>query len=146
MLRFWPARRQARLWETQNRSCRTITALRGRSGLRSFPLQAPTASPGLRLEHRLVELGVSEQALEAVVLLLQLLEAFGLCGFHAAVELLPAVIGGSRYLQGSAHIGDALALVEELLSGPQLADDLLGSVTIAVQRASPSQVWRAPKY
>ena len=112
----------------------------------SYGFAAPTASPRLRLEHRLVELGVSEQALEAVVLLLQLLEAFGLCGLHAAVKLLPAVVGGSRYIQGSAHIGDALALVEELFSGPQLADNLLGSVTIAVQRASPSQVWRAPKY
>ena len=59
----------------------------------------------LRLEHRLVELGISEQALEAVVLLFQLFEAFGLCGLHAAVELLPAVIVGadtSRTRQASA--------------------------------------------
>jgi chitinase len=54
------------------------------------------------LEHHLVELGVSEQALEAIVLLLMLIETFGLGGLHADVELLSAVVRGSRYLQGSA--------------------------------------------
>ena len=34
--------------------------------------QAPTASPGLRLEHRLIEFGVSKEALKAGVLQLKL--------------------------------------------------------------------------
>jgi hypothetical protein len=69
------------------------------------------------------------------------LEALGLGGIHAAVELPPAVVRGSRHLQGPADVGDALALVEELLSGAQLADDLLGGVTLAFHGASPGQVW-----
>ncbi len=61
--------------------------------LRSFPRLTPMASPGLRLEHCVVETCVSKKALQAGVFLLELLEAFGLCGFHTAVQLLPAVIG-----------------------------------------------------
>ena len=64
---------------------------------------------------------------------------------HPAIELLPAVISRGRHLQGTAHIGHALALVEELLSSAQLADDLLGSVTLAFHGASPGQVWPAGK-
>ncbi len=145
MFRFWPANRQARRWDTQNRSCRTQTALRRRSGLRSFPRLTPTAPPGLRLEHRFIELSISQKALEAGVFLLQFLEAFGLGGLHPTVELLPAVISRGRHLQGTADIGNALALIEQLLSGAQLANDLLGSVTLAFHGASPGQVWPAGK-
>jgi hypothetical protein len=77
--------------------------------------------------------------------LLEFLEALGLCRFHPAVELLPAVVGRCRHFKGPADIGDALALVEELLSGPQLADDLLGVVALAFHGASPGQVWPAGK-
>ena len=77
------------------------------------------------------------------VLLLQFLEAFRLSGFHPAIELLPAVIGRRRHLQGTAHIGHALAPVEELLSSAKLANDLLGSVCVfspdhSVARNSPN--------
>ena len=41
-----------------------------------------------------------------------------------AVELVPAMVGGCRDLQCPADIGHALALVEELLSGAEPADDL----------------------
>ena len=51
------------------------------------------------------------------------------------------MIGRGRHLQGTTDIGDALALVEELLSGAQLADDLLGCVALAFHGASPGQVW-----
>jgi hypothetical protein len=60
---------------------------------------------------------------------------------HPAVQLLPAVISRGRHLKGTADIGHALALIEELLSGAQLADDLLGSVALAFYEASPGQAW-----
>jgi hypothetical protein len=47
--------------------------------------------------------------------------------------------------QGAADISDGLALGAELLSGTQLADDLLGSVAFAFHGASPGQVWPAGK-
>jgi hypothetical protein len=106
VVRFWPARRQARRWEARNRSCRTTTALshrevrfaaQRRSGLRSFPShrkvrltaqQAPTASPGLRLEHGLVEFCLGKQTLQPRVLLFQLLEPFGLCGLWPTADFV----------------------------------------------------------
>ena len=51
------------------------------------------------------------------------------------------MIGGSRNLQGSADVGDALTLVKKLISRSQLADDLLGAVAFAFHGASPGQVW-----
>ena len=67
--------------------------------------------------------------------------AYGRLRPHASVEMLPTVVGGSRYLQGSAYIGNCLALVEQLLGTAQLADDLLGVVAFAFHGASPGQVW-----
>ena len=64
---------------------------------------------------------------------------------HAAVELLPAVVGRSGYLQGSAYIGNGLSLVEQLLGTAQLADDLLGFVAFEFHGASPGQTWSAGK-
>ncbi len=64
---------------------------------------------------------------------------------HPAVELLPTVISRSRYLS-AADISDGLALGEELISGTQLANDLLGRVAFAFHRASPGQVWQAGKF
>ena len=64
---------------------------------------------------------------------------------HAAVKLLPAVIGRGRHLKSPADVGHALALIEELLSGAQLADDLLGSVALGFHGASPGQVWPVGK-
>ena len=95
----------------------------------------------MRLENRFVQLCIRKKALEADILLLQLLEAFGLGCFHPSVQLLSAVIGRGRHLQGTTKIGDALALVEQLLSGAQLADDLFWCVALALNGASPGQVW-----
>ncbi len=53
--------------------------------------------------------------------------------------------GPRQYLKGAANISDGLALVEEQLSGTQLADDLFGSVAFAFHGASPGQVWPAGK-
>jgi hypothetical protein len=60
---------------------------------------------------------------------------------HAAVEMLPTVVGGSGFLQGSAYISNGLSLVEQLLGTAQLADDLLGVLAFAFRGASPGQVW-----
>ncbi len=57
-----------------------------------FHSENPTAAPGLRLEHRFVQLCLRKKALEADILLLQLLEAFGLGCFHPSQQLLPALI------------------------------------------------------
>jgi len=45
------------------------------------------------------------------------------------------------FIARPGFISDGLALVEELLSGAQLADDLLGCVALAFHGASPGQVW-----
>ena len=47
------------------------------------------------------------------------------------------VVGGRGKLHGPADIGDGLALVEELLSGALLADDLLRGVVLVFHGASP---------
>lgn len=96
---------------------------------------------GKLLEYRHVELGVGVHALETVVLLLQLLEAFGFCGVHAAMQLLPPALSGSRHLQSPADVGEALALVEERPSGAQVLEALLGSMALAFRGVSPSQLW-----
>jgi hypothetical protein len=51
------------------------------------------------------------------------------------------VIGGSRNLQGSADVSEALSLFKKELSGAELADDLLGAVAFAFNGASRGQVW-----
>ena len=112
------AYRQARRCDTRNRSCRTQTALRRRSELRSFTRKNPTDAPGLRLEHRFVQLCIHRKTLDANILLLQLPEEFGLGCCHPSLQLLRALIGWGRHLLGTtADICDALALVEQLLSG-----------------------------
>jgi hypothetical protein len=50
-----------------------------------------------------------------------------------------------RHLKGPGDVGHGLALIEELLSGAQPSDDLLGSVTLAFHGASPRQVWPVGK-
>ena len=56
-------------------------------------------------------------------------------------SLSQEALSRGRHLKGPADVGNGLALVEELLSGAQLADDLLGSVALAFHGASPGQVW-----
>ena len=92
-----------------------------------------------------MELSIGQQSLEAGVLQLVFLQALGLCCLNAAVELMPAVVGRCRHLQGSAEIGNVLALVEELLSSAQHSADLLGVIALAFHVASPGQVWPVGK-
>ena len=47
--------------------------------------------------------------------------------------------GRARHLQGTTDIGDALALVEKLLSGAQHEDDLFGCVALACHGAMTVQ-------
>jgi len=56
-----------------------------------------------------------------------------------------SALGRSRRLKGATNLSDGLTLVEELLSGTQLADDLLVGVAFAFHAASPGQVWLAVK-
>jgi len=68
-------------------------------------------------------------------------QPLGLLGLHAAVELAPAVTGGLRHLQCTADIGDGLALGQQLLSGFELTDDLLGCVAGSFRGGVPGPVW-----
>jgi len=70
--------------------------------LRSFPRQDPTATLGLRLEHRLTELCLRQRPYELDVFFLKLAQPFGLFCLHSAVELSPAVVGGLEELENSA--------------------------------------------
>ena len=110
LLRCWPTTRQANRSDTRNRARRASAALshrevrfavqhrevrfavQHRSGLRSFPRLTPTASPGLRLEHRLLQLWFRQKLLKSVVLPLQPGEPLGFLELHPAVELAPAVV------------------------------------------------------
>ena len=71
--------------------------------------------------------------------------ASGRLRLHSPVKLLPAVVGRWGYLQGSADVSDGLALAQKLLSGAQLADDLLWAVAFDFHGASPCQVWLVGK-
>ena len=106
-----------------NRSFKTQTTMRRSSGLSSFTQLTPTAEKGLRLGHGFLQLYIRRKAHVADILLLQLFEALGLGCFQPSVQLLPAVTGRGRP-PGRDKIGKALALVGQLLSGAQLADDL----------------------
>ena len=99
------------------------------------------ASPGLRLEHRLLQLGLRQKLLEPGVLLLQLSQSSGFLGLHAAVLLPPTVIRRLRHLDDAADLDDGLALGDQLLSGLELADDLLGCVADAFHGEVPGPVW-----
>ena len=79
--------------------------------------------------------------LETTVLLIQLGQSLGLLGLHAAIELPSAVVGGLKTLQGSANVGDGLALGNQLLRGLELADDLLGCLSGSLHGGVPRPVW-----
>jgi hypothetical protein len=95
----------------------------------------------LRLEHRLLQLGFRQKLFEPRVFLLQLSEPIGLFCFHAALELAPAVVRGLGRFQGSTEVGDGLALGDQLLSGLELPNDLLGCVEGSFHAGVPGQVW-----
>ena len=109
--------------------------------LRSFPRRDPTASPGLRLEHQLLQLRFCQKPFEPGVLLCQLSHPPGFLGLHAAVLLPPAVVGRLRHLDDATDLDDGLALGDQLLRGFQFADDLLRRVPGAFHGEVPSPAW-----
>jgi len=119
---------------------RASTALRGRSGLRSFPQRASTASPGLVANSSPFKFGLGQVHLETGVVLLQLVEPFGL---RPAFRRTAASSGVSQLsdLDRPANVGDALALGDQLLSGFELAGDLLGCVADSFHSGIPGRVW-----
>ena len=68
-------------------------------------------------------------------------QPFGLLGLHTPVLLFPAVVGRLGDLNGAADVGDGLALGDQLISGLELADDLLGYVADAFHGEVPGPVW-----
>jgi len=57
------------------------------------------------------------------------------------VLLLSAVVARLGHLNGPLDVGDALAVGDQLLSGSELADDLLGCVMDAFHGEVPCPVW-----
>ena len=51
------------------------------------------------------------------------------------------MVSGLRHLQGSADVSNGLALGDQLLSGFQLADDLLGSMAGSFHGGVPGPAW-----
>ncbi len=64
---------------------------------------------------------------------------------HSHVQMLPAVVNRRRNFQGSTGLSNDLVLVQKLLSGQQLADDLLEAVVFDFHGASPGQFWPVGK-
>jgi hypothetical protein len=70
------------------------------------PLRAQKFPSASSLSMALSSSASASNRLTPSVHMLQLLEALGLSGFHATVELLPAVVRGSRNLKGPADLSD----------------------------------------
>jgi hypothetical protein len=68
-------------------------------------------------------------------------QSLGFLGLHFFVKLPPSVVAGLSDLKGTADIGDGLALSPELLSGFDIAEDLLGCVADSFHGGVPSLVW-----
>jgi len=112
------------------------------------PQQPCGAAPGSEvslsqlLGHRLLQLGFCQKLFEAGVLLLQLVQPLGLLGLHTAVELPPAVVGRLSDFKDATNVSNGLALGQQLLSGFELADDLLGGMAGSFHGGVPGLVCR----
>lgn len=101
---------------------------------RAVPPRPSGVVPGSKVslgqlrEHRLLELSLDQKLLEESVLLLQLGQSLGILSLHGSVLLLPAVTGRLDDLNSTADIGNGHALSDQLLSGFELAYNLLGRV------------------
>ena len=73
--------------------------------------------------------------------LLQLGQSPGLLGLHPPVLLSPAVVSRLSDLDRPAEVSASLALGDQLLSGFELADDLLGCVAGSFHGEVPDPVW-----
>src|SRR5262245_60609884 len=71
-----------------------------------------------------------------MVLLVQLFEPLHVVGFHAAILVPPAVQRGLRDAELLAHVGPIDARGQLDVGLTQLANDLLGRMTLALYRGS----------
>jgi len=76
------------------------------------------------------------------VLPLDLGQPIGFLGLHSSVLLLAPVVGRLSDLDGATDIGNGHALSDQLLSGLELADDLLGCVGYSFHGGDPGPVLR----
>jgi len=90
------------------------------------------------LEHLLVQGQLGDEALEAGVLGLQLLEALGLVLLEAAVLVAPAVERLLTDAEALADLGEGQALGQVGLGLEQLGDDLLGRVSLRGSSPGPA--------
>ena len=67
--------------------------------------------------------------------------AYGRLRLHSRVQMLPTVVSRWINLWGPAEVSNVLALVQELFSSAQLANDLLGVVAFDFHGASHGQFW-----
>jgi hypothetical protein len=75
------------------------------------------------------------------VLLLELLQALGVVGLHAAVPVAPPVIRGFGHLEVPRHRCHVRALVEHPVRFVELPDDLLGvCLRLAIVNILPSPI------
>ena len=95
-----------------------------RSELRSFSRLTRTATPGLRLEQRLVQLGLRQKLLEPGILLIQLKQPPGCLSLQLAVLLSQAAIWRLGQLENTSDLDDGLTLDDRLLGALELVDDL----------------------
>jgi 2'-hydroxyisoflavone reductase len=93
-------------------------------------------SPGHLFQHVDVEGLAGHYPLEALVLLLELLEPLGVLALHTAVLVVPAVPGGRGDFQVARYLGHFLAFGQELLALGYLAYDLLGGVMASLHVAA----------
>ena len=86
--------------------------------------QSSEVSLGKILEHRLLQLGLSQKLFVVGILLLQLGQSADFPGMHAPILLFPAVASRLRHLDDAAVVSDRLPLGDQLLSDFELAKDL----------------------
>ena len=74
--------------------------------------------------HCLIQFSICQKALDAGVLLLQQSQSRGFVDLLTALLLLPAVAGRLGHIDGTANVGEGLAIGEQLFGDFELADDL----------------------
>jgi hypothetical protein len=94
----------------------------------------PSVSPGDLPQGIDLELFVGDDALQALVLLLQLLQALGIVGLRPPELGTPAVIGGLGDLELAADLGHVGAFTGQAIGLSESADDLLGRVPASSDR------------
>src|SRR5918996_3680338 len=119
--------RQARRSDTPKRSTRPTTSPGVSPGSEIFP---PPSSLSIALSSSASARSFFSLASPR----LELPKPLRLICLHAPVLVPPAVPARLRHLEIAEHLGEVLALVEQTVPLTQLADDLLGRVTVTLHR------------